>query len=220
MSKFSRNKAHVKYRTENGTLVPGVTTILGIINKPQLVKWANNLGLEGIDSEKYVHNTARIGTLAHEMIAEYCGGESWNRGEYSPLEVATAESAFDNFEKWWDAVGGADPIEVERSFVSEVYLYGGTIDFYGIVGGKRCLVDFKTCNNLYPEHSLQVAAYWKLLVEHGFVVDNVMILRIGKDNGEGYEQKILGVQEVENCFEAFDIARRLHLAMKILRKGE
>ena len=69
-----RAKAHTIYKLANGKRVPGVTTVLGIINKPALVKWANNLGLQGIDSTTYVDGTAKIGTLAHEMIQEYLGG--------------------------------------------------------------------------------------------------------------------------------------------------
>jgi len=65
-----RAKAHQRYRTSDGTIVPGVTTVIGILNKPALVKWANDLGLRGIDSASYVDETARIGTLAHEMVQE------------------------------------------------------------------------------------------------------------------------------------------------------
>ena len=40
--------AHTQYKLVDGTKVPSVTTVLGILNKPALVKWANNLGLQGI----------------------------------------------------------------------------------------------------------------------------------------------------------------------------
>lgn len=70
----ARAKPHTIYRTADGKRVPGVTTVLGIMNKPALVKWANTLGLQGIDSSAYVDETARVGTLAHEMIQEYLGG--------------------------------------------------------------------------------------------------------------------------------------------------
>ena len=78
-----RAKAHTIYKLANGKRVPGVTTVLGVINKPALVKWANNLGLQGIDSTTYVDETAKVGTLAHEMIQEYLGGPAWNRDAYN-----------------------------------------------------------------------------------------------------------------------------------------
>ena len=49
---MGKTAAHIRYKTTDGTIVPGVTTILGILNKPALVRWANQLGLRGIDWEK------------------------------------------------------------------------------------------------------------------------------------------------------------------------
>ena len=69
------SRAHTRYYTTDGTLVPGSTTITGLLNKPALVKWANNLGLQGIDSSKYVDKAARVGTLIHE-------GKGWD-GTYN-----------------------------------------------------------------------------------------------------------------------------------------
>ena len=92
-----RSKVHTVYRLADGTKVPGVTTVLGVINKPQLVKWANNLGLQGIDSSSYVDATARIGTLAHEMIQEYLGGPDWDRSAFTREEIDTAENAVLSF---------------------------------------------------------------------------------------------------------------------------
>ena len=55
MSKpLPKTNAHTIYKLANGDIVPGVTTITGRISKPFLVKWANNLGLEGIDYDKYM----------------------------------------------------------------------------------------------------------------------------------------------------------------------
>jgi ketopantoate reductase len=64
-----KSRAHIVYKTPDGKRVPGVTTITGMLDKPGLVKWANNLGLQGIDSTEHVKNLARIGTLAHLLIA-------------------------------------------------------------------------------------------------------------------------------------------------------
>ena len=213
-------RAHTTYRTESGRIVPGVTTVLGIINKPQLVKWANNLGLKGIDSAQYVSATARVGTLAHAMIQEHLGGTSvWERSEYAPGEIDLAENALLKFYEWEQQAGNVEAIMLETPLVSEIYSYGGTIDFYGVIGGKRWLIDFKTSDNIYVEHLLQCAAYWKLLCEQDLPVDGVRILRIGRDPVNGYEEKILCGQEVENYFHAFDLALQLHRALGILRGG-
>ena len=48
VGRFTSVRAHQRYKIEDGTIVPGVTTVVGILNKPALVPWANKLGLEGI----------------------------------------------------------------------------------------------------------------------------------------------------------------------------
>ena len=68
---MGKTKAHVRYKLANGDLIPGVTTVLSILNKPALVKWSNNLGLNGIDVNKFVDALADIGTLTHKMIEDY-----------------------------------------------------------------------------------------------------------------------------------------------------
>jgi len=42
---------------------------------------------------------------------------------------------------------------------------------------------------------LQVAAYKKLLEEHGYPVDVVKILRIGREEGEDFEVRTVGALE-------------------------
>ncbi|MBR3805105.1 MAG: hypothetical protein IKJ14_07150 [Clostridia bacterium] len=64
----SMSKAHTRYYDSTGAVVPGATTITGLLNKPALVLWANRLGLEGIDSTKYVDKAAKIGTLIHYLV--------------------------------------------------------------------------------------------------------------------------------------------------------
>ena len=79
-------RAHTIYKLEDGTKVPGVTTVLGILNKPALVKWANNLGLQGIDSNKYRDEMADIGTLAHQMIVNYFNKVETDTTDMFPLD--------------------------------------------------------------------------------------------------------------------------------------
>lgn len=208
-----RSKAHQRYRLADGTIVPGVTTILGIINKPALVKWANGLGLQGIDSTAYVDETARIGTLAHEMVQEYLGGPEWDRSAYNAEQVDTAENALISFFEWErQNVDSFEKVFIEEQFVSEGMRFGGTIDFFGTFNGRKWLVDFKTCKALYPEHVFQTAAYWKLLTEAGHDVDGVRILRIGRSEDEGFDDKILGVAELNDAWKVFEAALTLYRA--------
>ena len=208
-----RSKAHQRYRLTDGTIVPGVTTILGVMNKPALVKWANNLGLQGIDSSAYVDETAKIGTLAHEMVQEYLGGPEWDRSAYNPGQIDLAENAVLSFFEWERRnVSSFETVFIEKQFVSETNRYGGTVDWYGELDEQMWLVDFKTCKALFPEHTYQTAAYWALLLEHGYRVDGVRILRIGRSEDEGFDDKIIGREEIEDAYRVFESALNLYRA--------
>jgi len=187
----TRTKAHITYRAEDQEIVPGVTTILGILNKPALVKWANNLGLRGIDSSKFVDEKAAIGTLAHQMIADYLKGEQTDTSEYSKVQIDQAENAALAFFEW-ERTHPIEPVLVETPLVSELYRFGGTIDCLARLNGDLCLVDFKTSSGIFPEMMIQVAAYRQLLEEAGYDADRVIILRIGRTPDEGFEERHVG----------------------------
>lgn len=95
-----KTKAHIIYKTSDGVKVPGVTTVLGLLNKPALVKWANNLGLQGIDSSKYVDEKASIGTLAHAMITDKLIGKETDTSDYSKNQIDQAENSVLSFWEW------------------------------------------------------------------------------------------------------------------------
>ena len=209
-----RTKAHRTYRLEDGTIVPGVTTILGILNKPALVKWANNLGLQGIDSSKYVDEKAAIGTLAHQMIADYLRGEETDTSEYSKIQIDQAENAVLAFFEWEKA----HPIEVvliEEPMVSEQFRFGGTVDCLGKINGDLCLIDFKTSKGIFPEMMIQVVAYRQLLIEHGYAIDQVIILRVGRTDDEGFEER--RVNELGKRWEIFRHCLEVYRLQKEVR---
>lgn len=185
-----RNRAHITYKLASGTAVPGVTTILGILNKPALVKWANNLGLQGIDSTKYVDEKAAIGTLAHQMIADYLKGVTTDTSEYSKVQIDQAENATLSFFEW-EKTHPIEPILVEEPLVSEAHKFGGTIDCLSRLDGELCLIDFKTSSGIFPEMMIQVVAYGKLLSENGYDVTKSTILRIGRTEDEGFEERLV-----------------------------
>lgn len=206
-------KAHQRYRTADGTIVPGVTTVLGVIAKPQLVKWANNLGLQGIDSTAYVDETAKVGTLAHQMIQEHLDGPKWDREAYTASQIDLAENAVLSFYEWERQTGAKmETLLIEKQLVSETLKYGGTIDWYGRIDGKLWLVDIKTCKTLYSEHEYQVAAYRHLLAENGLKVDGVRLLRVGRTNDEGFDDRILGSTMLSAGLKTFVAALDLYKA--------
>jgi len=179
-------KAHQIYQDKAGEIIPSVTTILSVLNKPALVKWANNLGLQGIDSSKYTDAMATIGTLAHYLIECHLLEFKPLLAEYSKDDISKAETAMIKYLDW-EGQNKLEPKLVEAQVVSEKYRFGGRIDLYGKLNGEMTLIDFKTCKAIYPEMICQLAAYKYLLEENGYPVKNSMILRVGRDENEGFE---------------------------------
>lgn len=220
--KFKKDMGHQVYKLKDGTRVPGVTTISGMLDKPALVGWANRLGLQGIDVKKYVDTKAEIGTCCHYMIECHLNGVEPDLSEFSPKVVDQAENGFIKFLDWLQGMeakhGKFHLIGTEIQFVSERYRYGGTIDIYGYfakedppghTGLAQCLytlIDIKTSGSgIWPEMELQVGGgYKQLLEENDQRVDKTIIVRVGRDPEEGFEDK-----EVMKCDKRFEVFEHL-----------
>ena len=111
-------KAHIRYKNQSGVVVPGVTTIIGLLNKPQLVVWANRLGLQVIDSTKFRDDKADIGTLAHAMIVADLKGERCDTSDYSKEQIDQAENSFLYYLDWRKGKE-LRPLAIEVPMVSE-----------------------------------------------------------------------------------------------------
>lgn len=179
---------HQKYHTKDGILVPGVTTVLNVLAKPALVPWANKLGLQGVEVGKYVDSLADIGTLAHKIVECYLTKQEVDFSDYSPNQREKAERAAGKFYEW-EKKNTFKVIKSELQLVSEKHYFGGTCDIYADLNGKKTLIDIKTSKACYSEHFTQCAAYKILLEENGYPVEDAKILRIGREEAEGFDEK-------------------------------
>lgn len=213
---FKKATAHQRYRLSDGTLVPSVTTIVGLLNKPQLVSWANRLGLQGIDSGVYTSAAAGAGSCAHEMIQEILGGPQVNVSKYTGEEIESAKNAAGKFEAWL-AEHRMETQAIELQLVSETYKVGGTIDWYGALDGAMTLVDLKTSGRVYDEHIIQVAAYSKLMEESGYKVEAVRILRFSREDDGNSRDMVLTVRQVERGWEVFVRLREIYDLLKFIK---
>ncbi len=196
----NKSKTHIIYKLDDGSKVPGVTTILQILAKPALIHWAWDLGCKGIDYRRERDNKADIGILAHLMIVDYLKDRKSDYSDYSKSDIDRAENCLLSFYEWLKHKE-LKPINIETQFVSNLYKFGGTIDCFCWLDGVPTLIDFKTSKALYDEMFYQVAAYKQLLNEHKKEVSNVMILRIGRDETEGFEdRRIIGLDNYWNIF--------------------
>jgi len=210
----NRYKPHQKYYLRDGTEVPGVTTVLGVMAKPALIRWANQQGLKGIDTTKYVDSMAAVGTLAHAMIEAHLTGETADTSDYSHNQIDLAENAVLSYLSW-EKGHDLRVIRTEAQLVSEDYRFGGTIDCYGVLDGVPTLVDFKTSKAIYDEHLYQVSAYAALLEEHDYVVDRIMILQVGRDETEGFSTRTL--DDWTHEFHIFQCSLNLYRALRSKR---
>ncbi|GAG07767.1 unnamed protein product, partial [marine sediment metagenome] len=115
-------------------------------------------------------------------------------------QIDLAENCLLSFWEW----GKGHKIEVimaEAQLVSSQYGYGGTIDCYCKLDGIDTLLDFKTGKAIYPEMLYQLAAYEQLLSEDNHLVGMTRILRIGRDDNEGFEERL--VDDTTKHFELF-----------------
>ena len=188
-----KSRQHTVYTLADGTRVPGVTTVLGILAKPALIAWANKMGLQGIDTTKYVDAAASVGTCCHAMIEAHLKGQSFDDHAYDQATIDMAENGYIKYLEW-EGQHKLEDIHSELQLVSEKYRFGGTIDLYCLLDGVPTLVDFKTNQSgIYDEMMHQVAGGYRLLLEeHGMPVKQVLIIRVGKTDNMDMETRFIG----------------------------
>ena len=203
------------YRLEDGTRVPGVTTIIGKRKDPGgLIHWAWKLGTEGVDYRKARDDAADAGTLAHAMIEEHIHGRDpmalTRQGKFAnigkaystdPEVIARAEKAFGAFVSW-EKSNGLTIEETEMPLVSEEHRFGGCPDAVGRIGGELVLLDWKT-GRTYPDHLIQLAAYRELWNENREEqVVEAHLCRFDKEEG-AFTHKQVTAKQLDLAWETF-----------------
>ena len=216
----------------DGKVVYGVTSIVGVLDKPALKYWAVNMAIEYLqanlkagepldeiqlksllDNAKKAHTvrlnkSADIGTLIHNWLEEYVKARLAKKP--SPKKPVSKEmnNALSGFFKW----AGENKVKLiasEQKIYSKKYGYAGTFDLEAMVNGKRTIIDFKTSNAIYPEMFLQASAYLQAKEEESGKKYNggVSILRLSKSNKEKeitpFEVKSIDRKKVDNLIGVF-----------------
>jgi hypothetical protein len=217
VEKISRVKTHQRYYVD-GVRVPGATTITGIIAKPALIRWANQMGMKGIDTSKYVEKVADAGTLAHWMVEAHWLGQEVDTDSFTQEQIRLAEHSFLSYLEW-EKGKDIEVFEVEKQLVSKKFCYGGTLDCICKIDGVLTVQDLKTSKRLYDEHFYQVAGYWNLARENGYPkVKTIRVLQIGRGEDENWTERVVTGEELILYWHAFWAACRLYHAMKEARK--
>lgn len=191
--------------TVDDKIVYGVTSVVGVLDKPALVYWSANMGAEfagkvlevgmvidelnkpaiidGIKTafRKKSKDAADIGTAVHAYLEEYLNA-GINKQPLPAMPVNKhIRAAIEAFIAWTKE-NKVKFLASERKIYSKEYGYAGTLDALAMVNGKLAIVDFKTSNGIYPDYFLQTAAYAKAIEEEdGTPIEETWILRVPKD---------------------------------------
>lgn len=212
---MAKTAVHTVYKV-NDVRVPSVTTIIGVLNKPALLKWAWQCGVDGIDYLKARDAAADAGTLAHSMILAHLKGEQPDTAEYSKETIDLAENSFLSYLQW-EKEHQVKPVLVETPLVDEEYKYGGTPDMVGEVDSELCLVDFKTGKGLYPEYEIQLSAYLNILCKN-YPIKRSRLLLIGRSADDNYTEKTFSDLSLQ--WQLFTHCLAIYNLQKVINKGE
>lgn len=220
IKKLERTRAHQQYKLADGTIVPGATGVLGVMDKSgPLMHWAWNLGMEGKDYRKTRDKAADIGTIAHFMVECHLTGFEPDLSEFSKDDIDKAENALIKFLYFWDS----EELELvcsEHQIISSVKKYGGTLDLVARskrFDGRLILIDFKTSKSFYDSHFYQAAGYralWDGAPYPVKAIDETIIIRIGKEESGDFEARRVGAAAHLKDFAVFEACLNLFYAKR------
>jgi predicted RecB family nuclease len=209
--------------TFNGDPVPGVTSILKIIDKPALMGWAikvtRDYWLDAVNAGRTdyakIHKESWNATKKISKDAADIGKQVHLYAEMffkkQPLPEITTDSAkrgVEGFHKWLEA-HRVEVVASERMVYSKQHHFAGTCDFVAKVDGVLAVGDIKTSSGIYDEYRLQTAAYQHALQEEkNMKFDVRWIVRFDKKTGE-FEAK---------AFREFDLDMQGFLAALTLSR--
>lgn len=194
------------YRLD-GRKVINVSSVLEMIDKPELIPWAVKMGVEFLKenikadekhTQEYLddvlkksktayalerNNSARFGTWAHQWVNVFV-----TTGDSQGLDIDDEQKAIVTraFKKWHQD-NNVTFLASEQMVYSQKHGYCGTFDGIIMLNGKRYLFDFKTNNRIYKlSMGGQMASYLEARTEEypEEKYDGCYLLRIDKKTGK------------------------------------
>ena len=168
-----KNRGSGHSYTIDGVWVPGVTTVIGILDRPGLVTWAARESaafadqhwdrlsgmrsadrIKEIEGARYATNRSAVmrGHRIHAMADRIAHGD---RPEV-PADIAPGVQAYADLLTRY----GFETVATELPVGNGTYGYAGTLD--ALVTHPRwgaCVIDVKTGKGVYESHAAQLSAY-------------------------------------------------------------
>ena len=212
----ANTRQHTVYKTSDGERLPGVTTVINELgwNKNMLIAWSRREALAGIDPDKIKNEAAKPGTLTHSFIEGHIKGEKVDTSDFTENQIELAKNSYFAFVEWEKAMK-PKYLGTEIQLVSEKYRFGGTADMIGEIGGELVLADWKTSKGIYPEMTIQIAAY-KIAYEEmnpGKKVHHGGILRLDRETS-AYDYHDISSKKMEWGWEVFQHCLALYALKK------
>lgn len=226
---FEFNPATHRYYFD-GKQMTGVTTVLGVIAKPQLIKWASDQAVEYIrENGSLVDEENKIWHIADEYLEEartayakkrdsaadlgtsvHAEVEQFIKCRIAGLDWGTDNEQVKHFIAWADT-NKVEFIASEEQVYSKELFVAGTYDFACIIDGRKYLGDLKTANGLYPEYFYQCGAYRMMCEEMGQTdFKGSILVRIGRDGKFNEDEDVIISENYEKEKEAFLSALKLY----------
>lgn len=205
---------------KTGKLVPSVTNVIGILDKPALPRWASletakaaaklKVSLPSMDDDDIVSTlkgapwqkadrAADRGTTIHEWLEKAMQGEQVPDLDGEALDYEQAAHG------WLDAFK-PQPVVLECTMFAPSY--AGTADGIVTIDDQVWLIDFKTSKGLYESASLQLAALYACGIvanEDSWMeaphIDRVAAVRIGVD-GQFEMREVVDLDKHAKAFRA------------------
>lgn len=205
------------YKNAAGEKIPGVTTIIGRFKESSgLLQWAFKQGQSGAPNLYAERDkAAEAGTLAHDLIECFILGKPAAILPEGDIGVR-AYNAYCQFLEWKDQTR-IEVIATEKSYISERYQFGGTVDAIGKdMKGRIVLLDWKTSNAIYTDMLVQLAAYALLLEECApeYAPQGFHLLRIAKESADFSHHFYGELEDAKKQFLLFRDAYELDKAIK------
>lgn len=152
-----------------------------------------------------------IGTGAHALIEWTMRKECGQKVGPEPIVSQESLIAFHEWQNWRES-RKLKPRLIEQVVYSHEHCFAGTMDVFAEItvpeldGPVMALGDWKTGRAIYPESTLQNAAYMAALVEmnHARDFSGGFVVRLPKKvDDPGFEEKLLTPQDQREAFAVF-----------------
>ena len=164
-----RGKGRHYLNPVSGELVPSVTNVIGVLDKPALPRWSAKMVAE--TAYRMRHSLA---DMEESEAVDMLKGSPWSKSQRAAdrgtdihaylearLNGEQPEELSDDAEQYRSAADGwleqdLEVVATEQTMFQP--LYAGTCDLVARIDGKLTVLDFKTGKGIYDEAALQLAA--------------------------------------------------------------